>query len=80
MSNVVPSYRFSRLAFRADIIERLPLAGRFRVITPFGTFEMTKAEFVTEFSNVRRSSSYADRGIYHYPRPPKRAFRFLREG
>lgn len=37
-------YRASRLTFKRDVIEPLPAHGIFRVITPIGTFEMTKAD------------------------------------
>jgi len=69
---------FSRLGFKADIIERLSSKDRFQVITPERTFEMTKAEFYRDFDNVVRSLSYRDRGLYHYPRTPAKALKYLK--
>lgn len=77
-SRKVPTYEFSRLGFKAEIIERLGPKDRFRIITPEGTFEMTKAEFYHDFDNVVRSMSYRDRGLYHYPRTPAKALKYLK--
>lgn len=74
----IPSYEFSRLGFKADVIEPLGKKDRFRIITPEGTFEMTKADFYRDFANVVSSASYRDRGLYHYPRTPKKALRYLK--
>ncbi len=74
----VPSYRFSRLGFRADVIEPLSPDDSFRIETPEGIFEMTKADFYRVFSNVVSSASYRERGLYHYPRTPQKALRFLK--
>lgn len=38
-----------------------------RVVTPAGTFQMTKSEFYREFKNVVGSKSYSQDGIYNYP-------------
>jgi hypothetical protein len=67
------SYKFSRLCFRRDAIEAIGPTEVFRVITPIGTFQMTKAEFHRDFPNVVASKSYRERGIYHYPKLPVRA-------
>jgi hypothetical protein len=77
-STSVPSatYHFSRLCFRRDIIESLGPNESFQVVTPVGTFQMTKSDFYREFQNVVKSKSYSDGGIYHYPRLPARAERF----
>lgn len=69
----VVEYRFSRLCFRRDVIEPLPNAGSFRIVTPVGTFEMTKQQFVDTFSNVPKTRSYREIGIYHYPVVPRKA-------
>ena len=71
------SYDFSRVCFKADVIEPLRPGDRFRVVTPEGIFEMTKADFYRVFDNVVRSPSYRDRGIYHYPTTPQKALPFL---
>ena len=77
-SKPIASYEFSRLGFKADVIEPLAAGDRFRIITPEGTFEMTKAEFYRDFANVVRSMSYRDRGLYHYPTTPEKALKYLR--
>lgn len=70
------TYRASRLLFKRDLIEALPDSGRFRVQTPVGDFEMTKADFHAEFPGVVASRSYREGGVYHFPSPPRRAERF----
>jgi hypothetical protein len=72
------TYEFSRLGFKADVIEPLRDRDSFRVVTPVGTFQMTKAEFYRDFANVVRSRSYRDRGLYHYPTVPEKALKYLR--
>jgi len=54
------SYQFSRLCFKASVIERLGDDEPFQVITPVGTFRFTKGEFYRDFPNVVASSSYRD--------------------
>ncbi|GLC27768.1 hypothetical protein [Roseisolibacter agri] len=76
---VVACYTATRLTFRAAVIEPLADDERFRVVTPDGTFEMTKAQFHRVFANVVRSVSYRERGVYHYPSIPKAAAPFLIE-
>jgi hypothetical protein len=66
-------YEFYRLGFRRDKIEKLDPAQRFRVISPAGTFEMTREEFEHVFANVVRSRSYLINGLYHYPVVPQKA-------
>ena len=60
-------YSYSRLCFKAEIIEPLNDADVFRIITPKGVFQMTKGDFYHVFSNVTKTKSYRERGIYHYP-------------
>jgi hypothetical protein len=74
------TYRASRLLFKRDLIEALPESGLFRVQTPVGDFEMTKAEFYAVFPGVTASRSYREGGVYHFPSPPKRAERFRVSG
>ena len=70
------TYEFSRLCFRRDVIEALAPQDAFRVITPTGVFQMTKADFHRAFSNVAQSRSYLENGLYHYPKLPARAEEF----
>jgi hypothetical protein len=39
-------YEFHRLGFRADVIEPLADDDVFEVVTPLGTFRMTKRQFL----------------------------------
>jgi len=71
------TYHFSRLAFIKNEIEPLEDGDHFTVVTPVGTFRMTKAEFYNVFSNVVRTTSYRIKGLYHYPTVPRIADRFL---
>jgi hypothetical protein len=77
-AGVVPkeTYHFSRLCFRRDVIEPIGQSEAFRVITPVGTFQMTKSDFYRDFQNVVESRSYSQDGIYHYPKVPVRAERY----
>ncbi len=49
----------------------------FEIVTPLGTFRMTKRQFYSEFANVTRTMSNRERGLYHYPVVPQKALRFL---
>jgi hypothetical protein len=69
-------YRYSRLCFKAEVIEALKPDEVFCVVTPGGTFRMTKREFYEEFPRVLSSPSYRIRGLYHFPKPPKRSLKF----
>ncbi len=71
------TYTYSRFCFKADVIERLGMDEAFRVVTPMGTFQMTKAEFYCDFPKVPASKSYRVDRIYHYPKLPERALRHL---
>ncbi|MBV9493961.1 MAG: hypothetical protein JOZ54_06925 [Acidobacteria bacterium] len=70
-------YRFSRLCFKADVIEPLRPTDDFQVDTPEGSFRMTKQDFYRVFDNVVRSRSYQDDRIYHYSKTPDKALPFL---
>jgi hypothetical protein len=67
------TYRHTRLCFKADQIEPLPMDGSFRVTTNVGIFQMTKAEFYRDFANVVQTRSYRAPGGYHYSVLPRRA-------
>ena len=66
-------YDYNRLCFKAKHIEPLTANQAFRVVTPVGIFQMTKAEFYSAFPKVVVSKSYTESGIYHYPSVPKSA-------
>jgi len=69
-------YEFSRLGFRADVIEPLSMDDRFCIVTPVGTFAMTKRQFYEAFPNVVASKSYRYGKIYYYPTVPQKALLF----
>jgi hypothetical protein len=72
----IATYKFSRLCFKRDVIEALAPNDSFRVETPVGTFQMTKADFYRVFPNVVQSRSYLNDGVYHYRRLPGQAAEF----
>jgi hypothetical protein len=72
----IESYKFSRLCFKREVIERLNPQDRFRVETPVGIFEMAKEDFYRVFPNVVQSKSYVQDGMYHYRVLPKQAEQF----
>lgn len=71
------TYSYYRLGFRADVIEPLRDHDVFRVDTPGGNYQMSKAEFYRVFANVVASASYSESGLYHYPTAPGKAAQFL---
>lgn len=70
-------YEYSRLCFKADVIEPLKDDESFIIHTSNGTFMFTKSDFYQVFSNVIASESYKNKGLYSYTNPPKKAMRFL---
>lgn len=70
------TYRATRLLFKRDLIEPLGDSDRIRIETPVGVFELTKADFCREFAGVIASRSYHEGGVYHFPKPPRRAEQF----
>ncbi|BDC52503.1 hypothetical protein F183_A48180 [Bryobacterales bacterium F-183] len=75
--NIPNGIASSFLTFRRDLIEPLADHDWFEVATPAGRFRMTRGDFHAQFPEVVASSSYRDRGEYHYPMIPYKAFRFL---
>ncbi|MBR1520124.1 MAG: hypothetical protein IJ635_02690 [Bacteroidaceae bacterium] len=70
-------YKATRLLFKADVIEALKDSDFFAVETPEGIFRMTKGDFYRDFDNVVKSASYLEKGVYHYPRTPLKAQKYL---
>ena len=66
------TYEATRVTFKRDEIERLTPQDEFRMITPTGVFQMSKADFYREFPNVVASKSYK-KGVYSYPQLPSKA-------
>jgi hypothetical protein len=73
---IAASYRSTRLLFKAAVIEPLESSQAFQVITPEGTFTMTKADFHRVFPNVVKSRSYREAGVDHYRTAPAAALEF----
>jgi hypothetical protein len=69
-------YSYSRLCFKANMIEPLGMDDKFCIESNAGTFVMSKREFYESFSNVLKSKSYLVNKIYHYPKPPQKALQF----
>jgi hypothetical protein len=63
--NVAVEYRASRLTFKRDVIEALKDEQVFRIITPLGTFAMTKADVYRAFPKMVQTRSYRVDGVYH---------------
>jgi hypothetical protein len=78
-SSAVVSYAASRLHFKTAIIEPLSMTDRFRIGTPYDSFEMSKADFYRDFANVVASRSYREGGGYHSKNPPQKASKYLVE-
>jgi hypothetical protein len=74
------TYRYSRLTFHRDSIEPLGPDDIFRVETPVGAFEMSKADFYSTFPRVPLSRAYRDNGYYNFKDVPRRAMGFLVAG
>jgi hypothetical protein len=70
------SYTAPRLRFLANVIEPLAMNDAFEVVTPKGTWRMTKRDFYRVFPNVVASKSYVQSRYYHYPKPPEKAEQF----
>jgi hypothetical protein len=79
-SGCVVTYSYPRLCFKADLIEPLDMDDKFCVVTPEGTFAMSKREFYATFKGVVASKSYQVNRVYHFPRIPERALRFKVNG
>ena len=71
------TYCYGRLTFHRDSIEPLEANDRFRLETPVGAFEMSRAEFCETFPGVVRSRAYAINGLYNYSTVPGKGERFL---
>lgn len=73
------SYSSTRLLFKRDEIELLDWNEKFSVYASNDecTYEMTKKEFYDVFSNVAKTKSYKQAGIYHYVKTPAKAFQFI---
>jgi len=73
------SYSSTRLLFKRDEIEPLDWEDKIRIYASNDncSYEMTKREFYEVFSNVVKTRSYLEAGIYHYVKTPAKAFQFI---
>jgi hypothetical protein len=71
------TYHATRLVFRARTIDALADDEAFRIVTPRGTFRMTKRDFLREFASVAASRTYRATGTYSYSQTPRKALAFL---
>ena len=69
----------SYLTFRRDEIDPLADSDVFEVAASGGRirFRMTRADFYAQFPEAAASSSFREKGLYHYPLIPYKAYRFL---
>jgi hypothetical protein len=72
-------YTSARLTFKKDEIESLRDHNiiRIHVTNDSTTYEMTKKDFYTVFSNVVSSKSYTEIGNYNYKKTPQKALQFM---
>ncbi len=71
------TYSYSRLCFKARLIEPLNDDDAFQVeTTNDGTFRFTKADFYRTFPKLINTTSYKEDGIYHYRKVPQKALSF----
>ena len=70
------TYRYSRVCFLARYIEPLSADQAFRMETPDGVFQMSKADFQRDSPNVVSSKSYQDDKLYHREKPMKAILRY----
>jgi hypothetical protein len=77
---VMPEWSGSMLTFyRSRISEIQVPTGKFRVhVNGVGTFEMTKGEFQSVFSDVTLSAKYKNDGLFSFAEIPERAMQFLK--
>jgi hypothetical protein len=73
---VAVSYKYGRICFKANEIEPLEMDDVFRVVTPAGTFQMTKGDFYRDFPKVVLTRSYQIGRIYNRDPPPAQAMKY----
>lgn len=72
--------KYKRFTFKAKVIEPLANNEVFRIECRDGNYEMTKAQFHSEFPDVVNSKSYSQSEYgftYNYPKAPPTAHRFI---
>ena len=79
----IVTYSSSRLTFRRDAVEKVPLEGvlLIRVVPKSAAafdVALTRAHFESACGNIIRSQSWRRRGIYDYRHPPPHMRSFIR--
>jgi hypothetical protein len=70
------AYKYTRLCFKRKVIDALSPEDEFRVETPVGTFQMSRADFETDFGRITRTASWKKLGFYSYPVVPSKAEKY----
>ena len=74
------TYKYSRLCFKRKVIDSLSSKDEFKVETPVGAFQMSKADFETDFGRITRTASWKNLGFYSYPIVPSKAEKYRVSG
>src|SRR5258708_25930559 len=61
------AYKYARLCFKRKVIDSLSPKDEFRVETPVDAFQMSKADFETDFGRITRTASWNKLAFYSYP-------------
>jgi hypothetical protein len=75
-SEVKVAYKYSRLCFKRKVIDALAAEDEFRVETPGGAFQLSKADFETDFGQIAKTASWKKLGFYSYPVVPSKAEKY----
>ena len=76
-NHVAAGWTATRLKFIRSRIDPLTESSSFECrVTGIGVYRMTKAEFKSHFSNVVKSESYRNLGVYTYAQLPRHAAKF----
>jgi hypothetical protein len=70
------TYKYSRLCFKRKVIDTLRADDEFRIETPMGVFQMSRAEFDTDFGKISKTASWKNLGFYSYPVVPSKAEKY----
>jgi len=70
------TYKYSRLCFKRKVIDELRANEDFKVETPLGAFQMSRAEFEADFERIIKTASWKRLGFYSYPIVPSKAEKY----
>lgn len=74
------TYEYSRLCFKRKVIDNLKADDEFRIETPMGVFQMSRAEFDADFGKISKTASWRKLGFYSYPVIPSKAEKYRMDG